>query len=152
VSRLISQPPVKELIMFKRILLATDGSPVVERQVLYAEHLARVEPAEIIVLHAYAPPEHYANYAGYEQLLEQYRVVAQAVVDEVVNELQEDGVTARGEARLASVAEAILGVVLDEDIDLVILGRGGGGSLQALLGSVSAHVLRHARCPVLQIP
>ena len=26
--------------MFKRILLATDGSPVVERQILYAEHLA----------------------------------------------------------------------------------------------------------------
>jgi nucleotide-binding universal stress UspA family protein len=136
--------------MFKRILLATDGSPVVERQILYAEHLARVEPAEIVVLHAYAPPEHYANYAGYEQLLEQYRVVAHAVVDEAVNQLRDDGVTARGEACLGSAAEAILGAVADEEIDLVILGR-GGGSLQALLGSVSAQVLRHARCPVLQI-
>jgi nucleotide-binding universal stress UspA family protein len=138
--------------MFKRILLATDGSPVVERQILYAEHLARVEPAEIVVLHAYVPPEHYANYAGYEQLLEQYRVVAQAVVDEAVNELRDDGVIARGEARLGSAAEAILGAVADNDIDLVVLGRRGGGGLQALLGSVSAHVLRHARCPVLQIP
>jgi len=27
--------------MFKRVLLTTDGSPVVERQILYAEHLAR---------------------------------------------------------------------------------------------------------------
>jgi nucleotide-binding universal stress UspA family protein len=138
--------------MFKRILLATDGSPVVERQILYAEHLARVEPAEIIVLHAYAPPEHYANYAGYEQLLEQYRVVAQAVVDEAVNELQDDGVAARGEVRLGPAAEAILDAVADDNIDLVVLGRRGGGGLQAILGSVSAQVLRHAHCPVLQIP
>jgi len=58
--------------MFKRFLLATDGSPVVERQIVYAEHLARVEPGEIIVLHAYAPPAYYANYPGYDQLLEQY--------------------------------------------------------------------------------
>jgi nucleotide-binding universal stress UspA family protein len=138
--------------MFKRILLATDGSPVVERQILYAEHLARVEPAEIIVLHAYAPPEHYANYAGYEQLLEQYRVVAQVVVDEAVNELQDDGVAARGEVRLGPAAEAILDAVADDNIDLVVLGRRGGGGLQAILGSVSAQVLRHAHCPVLQIP
>jgi nucleotide-binding universal stress UspA family protein len=143
---------MKERTMFKRILLATDGSPVAERQILYAEHLARVEPAEIIVLHAYAPPEHYANYAGYEQLLEYYRVVAQAVVDEAVNELREDGVTARGEVRQGAAAEAILGAVADDDIDLIVLGRRGGGGLQALLGSVSAQVLRHAGCPVLQIP
>jgi nucleotide-binding universal stress UspA family protein len=143
---------MKERTMFKRILLATDGSPVVERQILYAEHLARVEPAEIIVLHAYTSPEHYANYSGYEQLLEQYRIVAQAVVDEAVNELRDDGVAARGEVRQGSAAEAILGALADDDIDLIVLGRRGGGSLQSLLGSVSAQVLRHAGCPVLQIP
>jgi nucleotide-binding universal stress UspA family protein len=138
--------------MFKRILLATDGSPVVERQILYAEHLARVEPAEIVVLHAYAPPKDYANYAGYEQLLEQYRVVAEAVVDEAVSELRDDGVTARGEVRVGPAAEAILSAVVDDDIDLVVLGRRAGGGLQELLDGVSAQVLRQARCPVLQIP
>ena len=137
--------------MFKRILLATDGSPVVERQILYAEYLARVEPAEIVVLHAYAPPEHYANYAGFEQLLEQYRAVAQAVAEEAVNELRDDGVMARGEVRLGPAAEAILGAVADNDIDLIVLGR-RGGSLQELLGGVSTHVMHYARCPVLQIP
>ena len=138
--------------MFKRILLATDGSPVVERQIVYAEHLARVEPGEIIVLHAYAPPAYYANYPGYDQLLEQYRVVAQAVIDEAVNELRDDGITAQGEARVGPAAEAILGAATDYDIDLIVLGRHGAGNLQELLGGVSAQVLRHARCPVLQIP
>jgi nucleotide-binding universal stress UspA family protein len=139
-------------MMFKRILLATDGSPVVERQILYAEHLARVEPAEIIVLHVYAAPEHYAAYPGYDELLGQYRTIAQVVVDEAVHELQEDGVTARGEVRVGAVAEAILSAATDDDIDLIVLGRHSGGNLQELLGGVSVQVLRHARCPVLQIP
>lgn len=136
--------------MFKRILLATDGSPVVERQILYAGHLARVEPAEMIVLHAYMPPEQYANYLGYDQLMEQYRVLAEAVVAEAVNELHDDGVMAQGVVRAGPAAEVILGEAADRDVDLIILGRRGG--LRELLGGISAQVLRHARCPVLQIP
>jgi nucleotide-binding universal stress UspA family protein len=139
-------------MMFKRILLATDGSPVVERQILYAEHLARVEPAEIIVLHIYTPPEGYASYPGYDELLGQYRAIAQAVVDEAIQELREDGIAARGEVQVGAVAEAILGAATDDDIDLIVLGRHSGGNLQELLGGVSAQVLRHASCPVLQIP
>lgn len=138
--------------MFRRILLATDGSPVVEREVLYAEHLARVEPAEIIVVHAYEPPARYADYAGYEQLLEQYHVVARALVEDTVNELREDGVQARGEQRIGPAAEAIISAAHEHDVDLIVMGMRGSGNLREILGSVSAQVLRHARCPVLQIP
>src|SRR5919109_936236 len=88
--------------MFKRILLATDGSPVVEREVLFAGHLALVEQAEIIVLHAYQPPAQYTTYAGYDRLAEHYHAVAQTVVDDAVNELHADGVQARGELRRGS--------------------------------------------------
>jgi nucleotide-binding universal stress UspA family protein len=35
---------------------------------------------------------------------------------------------------------------------LVIGSRGRGGLRRALLGSVSTHVLRHARCPVVVCP
>jgi nucleotide-binding universal stress UspA family protein len=133
-------------------LLAADGSPVVEREILYAEHLARVEQAEIIVLHACAPPEHYANYSGYDQLLEHYRAVAQAVVNEAVAELHDDGVAARGELRIGAAAEAILSAATDYDIDLIILGRRASNSIQEMLDGVSAQTLRLARCPVLQIP
>ena len=138
--------------MFKRILLATDGSPVIERQVLYAEHLARVEPAEIIVLHAYEPPARYADYAGYEQLLEQYHAVAQALVEDTVNELREDGVQARGEQRIGPAAEVIISAADELDIDLIVMGMRGSSNLREIIGSVSTQVLRRARCPVLQIP
>src|SRR5947208_10883981 len=120
--------------MFKRILVTTDGSPVIERAVLYAEHLARVEQAEIIVLHAYESPLRYAGYAGYDQLLERYQAVAQAVVDDIVNELNEDGVLARGEVRMGLPAEAIIAAATDNDIDLIVMGTRGHSNLQEMLG------------------
>jgi nucleotide-binding universal stress UspA family protein len=138
--------------MFKRILFATDGSAVVERAVLYTGHLARVEQAEVVVLHAYEPPANYATYAGYEGLLERYHAVAQVVIDEAINELHKDGVLARGELRRGPAAAAIIAVAADYEVDLIAMGTRGHGNLGDILGSVSAQVLRHAHCPVLQIP
>jgi nucleotide-binding universal stress UspA family protein len=138
--------------MFKRILMAIDGSPVVEREVLYAGHLARIEEAEIIVLHAYELPDRYEGYTGYNDLADQYRAVAQALVAEVVEELREDGVQAQGELRTGSAAEAIITAARDHNIDLIIMGTRGSSNLQDILGSVSAQVLRFAHCPVLEIP
>ncbi len=138
--------------MFKRILLATDGSPSIEKGVLYAGHVARLESAELIVLHVYEPPERYASYTGYDELVDQYRAVACALVDEVVQQLEQDGVPSRGELRIGTPAEAIIAAAIEHDIDLIIMGTRGSSNLEDILGSVSLHVLRRSRCPVLQIP
>lgn len=138
--------------MFKRVLLATDGSPVIEREILYAEHLARVEQAELFVLHAYEPPASYADVPGYGQLEESFRVVAQALVDDVLQTLRDDGFAAVGEVRAQSAGVAIIDAAREYDIDLIVMGTRSGGNLAAMLGSVSAYVLRNAHCPVLQIP
>lgn len=138
--------------MFKRILLATDGSPVVERSVLYTGHLARLEQAEVLVLHAYELPERYEGYAGYEALAEQYQAVAQALLNDAVQQLQEDGVQARGELRTGSAAEAIIDAAHEYEIDLIVMGTRGSSKLKDILGSVSMQVLRSTHCPVLEIP
>jgi len=138
--------------MLKRILLATDGSAVIERAVLYAGHLARIEQGEVIVLHAYEVPERYSSYAGYEQLAEQYRAVAQAVVDEAVQTLHQDGAVVRGEVRLGPAAEVIIAAAREYAIDVIVMGTRGSSNLRDILGSVSTHVLRYAHCPVLQVP
>ncbi len=138
--------------MFKRVLLTTDGSPVVERQILYAEHLARVEPAELLVFHAYMPPLQYAGLPGYEELLQHYQAVAQALADDAVEALREAGVEASAEVRAAPAGDAIIEAAREFDADLILMGMRSGYNVQAMLGSVSAYVLRHAHCPVLQIP
>lgn len=138
--------------MFKRILVATDGSPIIERELLYAAHFARVEPAELVVLHAYAPPTQYESYDGYEALLEQHRAMALTVVRDAVDELRADGVEAKGEVRAGAAPEAIIAAAAEHDVDLIIMGTRGASDLREMLGSVSAQVLRYARCPVLQVP
>lgn len=138
--------------MFKKILLATDGSPSIERGVLYAGHIARVEGAEIVVIHVYEAPERYANFAGYNELLEHYRKVAQSLVDEIVQQLRDDGAQVRGELAMGVPAEAIIQTANEHDIDIIIMGTRGSSNLKDILGSVSMQVLRRARCPVLQIP
>lgn len=107
--------------MFKRILLATDGSPVIERMILYAAHLARKEEAEIIVLHAYELPERYTTYTGYEALCEQYRAVAQSLLDEVIQQLREDGVAVEGELRAGAAADTIIAAARDNHVDLIVM-------------------------------
>jgi nucleotide-binding universal stress UspA family protein len=138
--------------VFKRILLATDGSPVIERQVLYAGHLARIEQADVLVLHVYEPLERYQSYRGYEALAEQFQAVAQALVEEAVAQLREDGVQASGELRIGNPAEAIIAAAAEHDTDLIVMGTRGNSNLKDILGSVSAQVLRFAHCPVLQVP
>ena len=138
--------------MFKQILLATDGSLIMERVIIYVAHLAHTETADITVVHAYQPPEQYANYDGYTALRQQYHSVAQAVVDDMVQALRADGVRAHGEVHIGPAADVIIGVAAAHNVDLIILGTRGSGNLAAMLGSVSTHVLRAAACPVLVIP
>jgi nucleotide-binding universal stress UspA family protein len=138
--------------MFKRILFATDGSPAVERGVLYVGHIARLEQAEVIVVHAYEPPDRYEGYPGYPELVDTYRAVAQALLEDMVQQLGEDGVQVEGELRVGPAAEAIVAAAKDHDIDLIVMGTRGKSNLQDILGSVSAQVLRSAHCPVLEIP
>jgi nucleotide-binding universal stress UspA family protein len=139
--------------MFKRILFATDGSVAAERVLQYVEHVANVEKAEVIVCHAYELPTRYTAIDGYDELVEKYSMVAQAVVDDAVGELQQAGVNARGLSRLGAAAEVILMVADEEDANLIVMGARGAPSLaEVLLGNVSQQVIRNARCPVLIVP
>lgn len=50
-----------------------------------------------------------------------------------------------------SPASALLGAADDDDL-LVVGGRGHGGFLGLLMGSVSSQVVGHATCPVVVVP
>ena len=139
--------------MFSKILFAHDGGMLAERAMVYLEHIARVEEAEVIVLHAYQPPDRYAAMDGYEALQDQYEAVAQEVVDDAVAYLDERGVVARGLAVAGEGAWVILQTAAEEDVSLIVIGTRGPSSMtELMLGNVSAEVLRRAGCPVLVVP
>jgi nucleotide-binding universal stress UspA family protein len=139
--------------MFTKILFAHDGGMAAERVLVYLEHVARTEEAEVIVLHAYEPPERYVATEGYEELCDQYHAVAQEVVDDAVAYLEERGVTAQGLVLPGNSARAILETAGQKDVSLIVMGtRGPSNVAELMLGNVTTEVLRYARCPVLVVP
>jgi nucleotide-binding universal stress UspA family protein len=139
--------------MFSKILFAHDGGMSAERVLVYLEHVARTEEAEVIVVHAYEPPERYTATEGYEGLRAQYEAVAQEVVDDAVAYLEERDVTARGFVVPGDIARAILETAEQEAVSLIVVGSRGPSSVaELMLGNVTMEVLRYARCPVLVVP
>src|SRR4051794_6182149 len=113
------------VIMFERILFASDGSTASERILLYVEHLAKVEKTEVIVCHAYELPTHYSAVDRYEKLAEEYSLVAQAVVDDAVEQLRQAGVSALGMIRLGVATDVILAIADELDASLIVMGARG---------------------------
>jgi nucleotide-binding universal stress UspA family protein len=143
--------------MFAKILFAHDGGMAAERVLVYLEHVARTEQAEVIVLHVYELPERYIATEGYEELRDQYSAVAQEVVDDVVAYLKEQGISAQGIAvagdPASGSAPAILETAERQEVSLIVMGtRGPSNMAELMLGNVTTEVLRYARCPVLVVP
>jgi nucleotide-binding universal stress UspA family protein len=140
--------------MFRRILFAHNATPAAERALIYLEHIARQENAEVIVLHVYQSPERYVATPGYAALVEQFETVASEVVNDTVEFLQKAGVSAIGVVEAGtSPARIIIEAAKEEDASLIVLGtRGPSKMSDILLGDVSTEVLRHAHCPVFLVP
>ena len=141
--------------MFKTIIMAYDGSAASERVLLYAEHMARREDVEIIVVHAYEVPEIYEWTDSFADLEAQLERTAAEVTDDAVSALQRAGVKAMGDVRRGPAVQCILDAVGFHQADLIVMGgrtQKRDSVAEALLGSVSTAVLRYANCPVLVIP
>lgn len=139
--------------MFRKIVFANEGSPAAERALLYIEHLACSEEAEVIVVHAYEVPGRYATTDAYEELHAAFEKASWAVVEDAVQELNSVQVKARGLIQEGPAGRCILEVAEAEAASLIVLGtRGPSSAAEVLLGSTSSEVLRQARCPVLVVP
>ena len=141
--------------MFKTIILAHDGSVASERVLLYAEHMAHREDAQVIVVHAYELPKIYEWTDTYAALTEQYAQVANEVAEDAIDMLRKAGIVASADVRQGSPVRAIMEAVALHEADLIVMGgraQRRANVAEALLGSVSAAVLRHANCPVFVVP
>jgi nucleotide-binding universal stress UspA family protein len=139
--------------MFRKIVLAHEGSPAGERALPYVEHIARSDGAEVVVVHIYDVPARYLSTDAYGDLHAGFEKASWEVVDDAVQELQKASVAARGEVREGATARGILEVAEAEGASLIVLGtRGPSSATELLIGSTSTEVLRYARCPVLVVP
>ena len=140
--------------MFKKIIVATDGSDSADRALEHASSLVGESGGALVVVHAI---EHLtgpgAHGAPTEIPDEDERIVK---IKQQVADLGAKGVNASErvvEAGFNGTAQAVSDVAREEQGDLIVIGTRGHTALAGLLlGSVAPRLLHIAPCPVLVIP
>ena len=144
--------------MYRKLLVATDGSPLSRKAVKSAIDLAGAVGAELVAL--YVVPRYPVSYfeggisvspQEVARIEKQWSDKGQDVVDAVASAAQAAGIKAKAVvARSDLVAEAILAAAKKHRCDLIVMAsHGRKGLKRILLGSETQHVLTHSTLPVL---
>jgi nucleotide-binding universal stress UspA family protein len=139
--------------MFRRILVAFDGSPHAEGALADANELARANRGRLTVIAVVPVPSLWVgaagevplDFGGAESPEQEYGSMLDRAVETVPADVPVTKLLRRGPAARAILAEA-----RENQHDLIVMGSRGRGELRSLLlGSVSHAVLRASPIPVL---
>lgn len=136
----------------KPIIVGIDGSEDSVRALKWAAQYARLVDAPLVGLVAWdlEPVYGYMAMTNWETAESVEREAREVLADALRRALGHD---AQIEERSVRGHPAKMLVEASEDAQLVVVGsRGRGGFTGMLLGSVSQHVVTHARCPVIVMP
>jgi nucleotide-binding universal stress UspA family protein len=145
-------------MMFRSIVVGTDGSETAGQAVRQAVELARIAGAKLDLVSAYEP-------VPSQRLREERREAPEdlqwaigpredvdATLEAAAALAREAGVSVDVYPRQGDPADAILDVAEEQEADLIIVGnKGMTGAKRFLLGSVPNKVSHHAPCSVLII-
>lgn len=132
--------------MFEKIMVGTDGSDSATRAVARAVEIARLDGAELIVVHAHPDPN--VGYALADDTSPEIDR-ARAIVRDIENKHAAD-IGVRTIVREGEAAGVLLDVAEEEKVDLIVVGnKGMTGTRRFLQGSVPNRVSHHAACDVL---
>lgn len=149
--------------MFERILYPTDFSDVSKKALAYIKKLECTGSKEVVLLHvindkriecmtqgvAWAGKDVATFLKEVQQDLENK---AREKLRSLESELSEAGFEVKVRIERGRPHSRILEVEVEEGVSVIVLGSHGRSNLgEMLLGSVSEHVIRHSRKPVLVI-
>ena len=144
--------------MYKRILIATDGSELSDKAVESGLSLAALTGATVIALKVV--PRYPRSYfegglpvdaSDIRRIEKQWSDAAQAMVDAIKDKGETQGLTVKAiVAKSDLVAEAVISAAKKHKCDLIVMAsHGRKGIKRLLLGSETQHVLTHSHIPVL---
>ena len=141
--------------MYRKILVPLDGSKVAEGVLPHARALAYSEGAELILLTVGANPA--MDFAFSDPGLAQSAVLEQEerskkYIDKIEDDLKSAGFKTSTLLRVGSVAEVILEVAEELQVDVIAMStHGRTGPARWLLGSIADRVVHNSKVPVLLI-
>ena len=140
------------------ILAAVDFSAFTEPILTAVEGIARVMPeSKLWLLHVAEPDPSFVGYeagpsAVRDQVAAEYREERQRLQG-YADRLRRSGCDASGLVVQGAIAETILAEADALDVQLIVMGSHGYGTIAELIvGGVGKVVLKKAACPVLVIP
>jgi nucleotide-binding universal stress UspA family protein len=142
--------------IFKRILFATDLTPASSPAFGEAVALAIESNAELIVAHAYEPPNvTQAAAVGpdvYDEWDRNLRNEAEERIAPLVQHAKNAGAKAWSLVLGGTAGDVIIEGAKENGVDLVVMGtHGRKGVSRMFLGSVASHVISTAPCPVMTV-
>jgi nucleotide-binding universal stress UspA family protein len=147
-------------IVYKRILVAVDGSDTAGQALQEAIQLARADQAQLRIVHVadeVTMDWNYSDFADISSVQEQFRKTGRKILDEALQIARAAGATADSklleiETRGHHIAELIASEADAWPADVVVVGTHGRRGVQRLLlGSVAERIARVASKPVLLI-
>ena len=141
--------------LFKKILVATDGSENAVRAASYGVNIAKATGADVYALYVIST-EHAVTtrtVMGWSEAFEEYLANKGGVATAYVKKLGEEaGVKVEPVFMKGVPAEKILEYAEESNIDLIVMGTHGlTGIKRFLIGSVAENVIRHSKVPVMII-
>lgn len=136
--------------MYKKILLAYDGSSDGREALTQAQDLALMAGATVHLLAIIDPSESLLAAEGMTFFSNNEQFVTQSVLDAGVRRLRDCGCDATNELKYGNPAEQIVLSAGALKADLIVIGHRDHGMLARWLGgSVGASILHHPPCSVL---
>ena len=147
-------------MIWKTLLVPHDFSSSANHAAAIARDEAKLHGARLLLLHIIDLPHAIKpdtvivpDATGAPVNVREYAVSsAEAHLQDIVERLAKDGVTATSFIRVGNPVDEINRFVDEEKVSLIVMGTHGRTGLQHLLiGSVTERVVRTATCPVLTV-
>lgn len=142
--------------MYKRIVLAYDGSTPGQKALLDGDEIAQWSRSELFLVAVMPPPAALIGGEGFvydARGEEEERKRYEAILGEGLRKLSESGHRARGEVVVGDAVDEITRYAREVDADLILVGHKHLDSWAARWwrGSVSKTLIEHAPCSVLVV-
>jgi nucleotide-binding universal stress UspA family protein len=139
--------------MFKKILVANDGSEGGKKALAAAISMAKKFEAELHCVSVKERPSHFAETVG--EVMEEREETGkffQRVCSESVNQAREAGLELKCEVRAGHEVETIIRLTRDGHFDLLVVGfMGHSRVFDRIWGGTSQNLTRLAPCSVLLV-
>ena len=135
--------------MFKKLLVAFDGSEPAMRAFEAALGIAEADQAELTVL-SVAQPAEPATMVETSAMIESATDQFEQWFDTLRAKAEQAGLSIQTKVGVGHAAEQIIRIAGEEHADLIVMGHRGKSLIKRwLLGSVSKRVISYAPCSVL---